>query len=204
MRTKEEFSSNGETLLSSYSNYEGTLIDPKNGMIVYHDIRDEDDSLFEKTIQNVPESDDETSLDESSENEGVFEEIHEAFLDTTRGWLTIATNTLDEIAKQQQKSEEEKEALIDFFIKWVTGDPKLIIAQPYFLNYGITYWQKVYDDSLQAQFAHFILSLLCIPSCEAVCERAFWYQRRVLGDHSLRSGTNTEIHRINYLLQRKR
>ena len=90
-----------------------------------------------------------------------------------------------------------------FFINWVTGDPSKIIAQPLYLNCGVSYWQRVLEDDLQKKFASFILSLLSFPACEAVCERAFWYQRRAIGDQRLRSGENTEIHRINYHLIRK-
>lgn len=197
----DEFSKNADDLLSSYNNYNGTLLDPSYGLVVDHDIRDEDESILKKATRNEFEVKELKLSDESEDEDDDIDEPYEVYIDVSRGWLTIATHAIDEIATQQQKTNEEKEDLINFFIEWVTGVPDLIITQPQFLNFGIRYWQKVYDDEIQTKFARFVLPLLSLPSCEAVCERAFWYQRRVLGDLSLRTGTKTEIHRLNYILQ---
>ena len=206
--TAETFHNKEIQLLHEYREYSGTLLDPKYGTIVDHDIRDEDENLLQATSTIEQESDsssDESTDDDSSDITSFdIEEPHEFYIDPSRGWLTTATNSMEELLKQQQKSETEKEELINFFITWVTGDPDETIPQQRFLNYGVSYWQKVFDDSNQAKFSHFVLPYLSIPSSESICERAFWFQKRILGDHSLRSGQNTEINRINYLLQRKK
>ena len=204
--------------MTLYAEYEGILINPSSGGVVEHDRKDEDENILRRALHNdrnrfVSLSDDEDenapglpdSSDEDDSLDGVFdiEEPYEYEIDTSRGWLTVATNSIEEIAKQQNKSEKEIEELVSFFINWVTGDPSKIIAQPLYLNCGVSYWQRVLEDDLQKKFASFILPLLSFPACEGVCERAFWYQRRAIGDQRLRSGENTEIHRINYHLQRK-
>jgi hypothetical protein len=46
-------------------------------------------------------------------------------------------------------------------------------------------------------FAKFILPLLAIPASEAIVERAFWYQRKLLGDQSMRMSPALETARMN-------
>ena len=117
--------------------------------------------------------------------------------------MTTATNTLEDIARRKSIPEEEIKKLVNFFINWISGDPTSIIKQEAYLQFGIEYWRKVLEDAKQVNFAKFILTLLALPSSEAVCERAFWYQRRVIGDQGMSMGPTTEINRVNYLLMRK-
>ena len=106
--------------------------------------------------------------------------------------MTTATNTLEDIARRKSIPEEEIKKLVNFFINWISGDPTSIIKQEAYLQFGIEYWRKVLEDAKQVNFAKY-----------GRCERAFWYQRRVIGDQDMSMGPTTEINRVNYLLLRK-
>ena len=188
-----------------YSEYEGTLLNPSNGKKIHHD--DTELSLFkEPTPLNEADIDDEKEALETSDNDDDFdiEEPHVAFIDTTIGWLTIATKSLEDLAARKSLTSEQAQELVTFLINWVTGDPTNYIPQQAYLQYGTEYWRKVLEDEKQKKFAQFILPFLALPASEAVCERAFWYQRRVIGDQGMSTGETTEINKINYLLQRKK
>ena len=205
MITTDEYSGNEAKLTTLYEEYEGILINPTCGSVVEHDQYDEDESILRRISSTEFEQQDDFDEphEEEDDNEEDIDEPHEYYIDTSRGWLTVATNAITEISHQFQISDEKSNNLVDFFIKWITSDPKTIIAQPAFLTFGVEYWLKVLEDKEQSSFAEFIIPLLSLPACEGVCERAFWYQRRAIGDQRIRTGENTEIHRINYQLQRK-
>ena len=123
------------------------------------------------------------------------------FVDQTSG-KTIEHDELDidllkkilfKKLKQTEKSDLKMTTAVKLNSLVSSGDPTSIIKQEAYLQFGIEYWRKVLEDAKQVNFAKFILTLLALPSSEAVCERAFWYQRRVIGDQGMSMGPTTEI-----------
>ena len=151
-----------------YHHYNGELVDPTSGKNIVDD--EEELTLLEKHEQDKPsgenhsDSDDEADLESESNDDFEIEEPHIAFIDTTVGWFSLASKTLERIARQRSLPEEEIKKLVKFFIDWVSGDPKLIIKQEAFLQYGIEYWRKVLEDNnkknLHNLFFHYMMIYL--------------------------------------------
>jgi hypothetical protein len=109
------------------------------------------------------------------------------------------------IARNQGLTDEKIFALQEYFLQWITGDPTTIIPDQNLLMKGAKYWEILHSNPHHKAFAHFALPLLAIPASEAIVERAFWYQRRLLGDHSTRMSIAVEQARMNFaMIQRKK
>jgi hypothetical protein len=107
------------------------------------------------------------------------------------------------LAERQGKSPEEIQALEDFFIDWITKDPIETIPMPEALHRGPAFWEIMATIPNQKEFAKFVLPLLALPASEAIVERAFWHQRRILGDQSMRMSQSVEKARLNSALIQK-
>lgn len=115
-----------------------------------------------------------------------------------------ALNTLTELIDRNGITEERKQSLINFFVNWINGDPNTYTVNENLLLHGCRYWIDVASANISSDFASFILPYLSAASSEGICERAFWYQRRTIGDQGMRMTPQTELNRINSLIKRKK
>ena len=63
---------------------------------------------------------------------------------------------------------------------------------------GIKCWRYIEYLPYMKSFAKFVIPLLGITSSESHCERAFWKQRRILGDQCTQTSIKVEKARLNY------
>lgn len=114
-----------------------------------------------------------------------------------------ALNTLTELIDRNGITEERKQALINFFVNWINGDPNTYTVNGNLLLHGCWYWIDVASVNISSDFSSFIFPYLSAASSERICERAFWYQQTTIGDQGMRMSPQTELNRINSLIKRK-
>ena len=66
------------------------------------------------------------------------------------------------------------------------------------LEMGVKCWNSIEYLPLMKSLAKFVIPLLGIVASEANCERAFWKQRRILGDQCTRTSIEVEKARLNF------
>ena len=118
------------------------------------------------------------------------------------GYIT-AMKTLGELLdRNYPNNQKKKEELFDFYVNWINGDPNDYVVNQNLLTQGLKYWINVATSSISGEFASFILPYLSAATSEGICERAFWYQRRSIGDQGMRTSPQTELNRINCQIDR--
>ena len=65
---------------------------------------------------------------------------------------------------------------------------------------GIKCWNYIEYLPHLKEFAHFVIPLMGIVASEASCERAFWQQRRILGDQATRTIIELEKAKLFFAL----
>ena len=111
--------------------------------------------------------------------------------------------TLGELLdRNYPNNQKKKEELFDFYVNWINGDPNDYVVNQNLLTQGLKYWINVATSSISGEFASFILPYLSAATSEGICERAFWYQRRSIGDQGMRTSPQTELNRINCQIDR--
>jgi hypothetical protein len=147
-----------------------------------------------------------TEEEENAETEGSDTEedsdwvLSEVSGTDTLGPLENSARIIEWIGTQSGRSTEEIDGLIKYFISWITGDPRTTIISSSRLKDGLLYWEYMCSVPTHQKYADFILPLLSIPASEAIVERAFWLQRRIIGDHSMGMSSALEHAKLNMAL----
>ena len=125
------------------------------------------------------------------------EEQNEDIEITSEGNLHDCFAAINEICKVQGKTTSTTDAIKTYFNKWLTAAPEEIIPEQSMLNLGASYWETLCSNPKHKIFAEFIVPLFSLSASEAIVERVFWFQRRVLGDVSMGMSPEVEKARLN-------
>ena len=71
------------------------------------------------------------------------------------------------------------------------------------LTKGYLIWEINASKKGNNEFAKFILPLFGTVASEALIERCFWYQKRILGDQSMNMSREVEQARLTLILSKK-
>ena len=198
----------GEDMNAAFEAYKGKLLNPATGTrLTEHDgtdtgdeysISDDDDVLnfnevTDEKIDDHQFSDEEYSSDSYSSDSDVEDLLHdEKMSNTTNGPLQDKVSTLKEIAELQGYSSTDNFDLVNSYIDWITADPSTFLIHQEPLLKGIKCWNYYANVDSLKKFANFVIPLMGIVSSEAMCERVFWQQKRILGDQSTRTTIRLE------------
>lgn len=83
------------------------------------------------------------------------------------------------------------------YIDWITEDPNCLIQFNETLKMGIKCWKYMEYLPHLKSFSHFVIPLMGIVVSEAACERAFWKQKRILGDLCTNMSIELEKDKMN-------
>ena len=152
---------------------------------------DDSESYTEEPSGNINDSDDNDDIE--------LEEV----INESRGHFDDSMIALQEIATSRGYNAEEVASLKVYFADWLTDTPQNTIPYPELLCKGVRYWEFLTNNIEHKQFAKFILPLFSLSGSEAIVERIFWYQRRILGDTSMRMSKSLEKARLNAILKNR-
>jgi hypothetical protein len=119
---------------------------------------------------------------------------------TSDGILEDSANVIKFIADRQKQPPSAISALQTYFINWLSGHPEQTIPNLDRLNSGLSFWEYMATIPKHRLFGDFVLPLLSIPASEAIVERAFSFQRRIIGEQSIRMSIRVEKARLNLAL----
>lgn len=177
-------------------------------------INDDAYSDYDNDYDFFDETSEESSTDESSDSpeknetaavdplEETNENINEKYKNKIKSNGPLVENIciLKEIATTKGYSPEECSQFTMNYIDWITEDPNCLIQFDETLKMGTKCWNYMeYLPHLKA-FSHFVIPLMGIVASEAACERAFWKQRRILGDQCTNMRIEVEKAKLNYAI----
>jgi hypothetical protein len=160
-----------------------------------HSVSPEEESEGETEQSSNDESDDEFDEDFSIPDSGRVKDD---------GPFQNAFRIIRHLAKQTEMENREMMQLFEYFFHWITDDPDENIPDQNYFKLGSRYWELMSTIEEHRTFATFVLPLLSIPASEGIVERAFWYQRRILGDQGMRMSASTEKARMNLAMLRRK
>ncbi|KAK8895144.1 hypothetical protein M9Y10_023586 [Tritrichomonas musculus] len=151
-----------------------------------YDFEDDDDYEDEDdTDENIPIAKENNNNSNQGQNVG-------------KGPLAENLDILKEIASIKGYTPEEIDSLSNKYIEWITDDSSALILHNEVLEMGVKCWNSIEYLPLMKSLAKFVIPLLGIVASEANCERAFWKQRRILGDQCTRTSIEVEKARLNF------
>jgi hypothetical protein len=152
------------------------MISKEERRIIHHRHEDseeapEDESDPEKEHDTNPESDDQSDEEFT---------LPESPSRVNKGPFDNAFRIIRHLAQQKDLDPAVATELFGYFFHWITDNPGEVIPSEDYLKLGPRYWEIMSTIDGHQTFANFVLPLLGIPASEAIVERAFWYQRRIL------------------------
>lgn len=196
----------GKELCEAFSSYHGHLLNSTNGrkLVCHEGADDEEEDYNEREaepvelnfiapVSSINAENEEEDHDSFDDEEDYDDTLHEEDMSTTtNGPLADKITTLKEIAEIQGYSAADIAEIVNSYIDWITGDPDTFLIHQEPLMKGIHCWTYYSSMKSMKKFATFVLPLMGIISSEASCERAFWQQKRILGDQSTKTSTEVE------------
>ena len=181
-------------LKEKFRTFSGILLNHTNSQVIFnHDYEINFMDSEKSDDSENSESDEESHKEDYSESdEDNCIEDSEIFKEDSNGLLSDNIDILKEIAQIKGYLSDDINYLTKVYIQWITEDPQMIIFHKETLEMGIKCWNYIeYLPTLKG-FAQFVIPLLGIVASEASCERAFWHQRRILGDQGGRTSIELE------------
>lgn len=121
-----------------------------------------------------------------------------------KGLIQDCLKAIEEICIAKRFDSEKTDRLKIYFTSWLTDEPESFIPETSMLSTGTKYWELVGNNPEHAEFAQFIVPLFSLAASEAVVERVFWFQRRILGDVSMGTSIEVKKAKLNYsIISRK-
>lgn len=217
------FSDKGEELINEFNNFGGKLVNFKDSKVLkQHNSTESTSELADVSIdpislnllndeptKNNAESDfsddySEYEMNDSDDDDENETEINpenntsEADIGSSYGPLATNISILKEIAQAKGYTPEETTLFVTRYTDWITDDSNLLVMHDETLLMGIKCWRYIEYLPYMKSFAKFVIPLLGITSSESHCERAFWKQRRILGDQCTQTSIKVEKARLNY------
>jgi hypothetical protein len=168
---------------------------------IIHHRQEETDDAQEEESEGEDETDTNPESDDQSDDEFSLPDTPPQ---NDKGPFDNAFRIIRHLAQQRDLDSAVANQVFEYFFHWITDDPEEVIPNPEYLKLGPRYWEVMSTMDGHREFANFVLPFLGIPASEAIVERAFWYQRRILGDQGMRMSAATEKARINLAMLRQK
>ena len=88
------------------------------------------------------------------------------------------------------------------FSSWLTDNISEFTNETWLLTKGIQFWEILSSNKEAPMFAKFITPYFGIVASEAIIERCFWYQRRIIGDSRMQMSKDLEKAMLNMMLSK--
>jgi hypothetical protein len=174
------------------------MISKEERRIIHHRHEDREDAPEE---ESEPENEHDTNPESDDQSDEEFT-LPETPSRKNNGPFDNAFRIIRHLAQQKDLDPAVGIELFGYFFHWISDDPEEVIPNEEYLKLGPRYWDVMSTIEGHKTFADFVLPLLGIPASEAIVERAFWYQRRILGDQGMRMSAATEKARMNLAMIR--
>lgn len=153
----------------------------------------EDDESLESEEEDGYDSD---STDDDQDQD--FDEYEGTLHD--EGIILNCFATIGTLGVTQGLSQESINVLKAQFSSWLTDDISVTTSNSWLLTQGLKIWEVKASEPSGNELARFILPYFGIVASEALVERCFWYQRRIIGDTGMRMSNDVEKARMNLIL----
>jgi hypothetical protein len=176
------------------------MISKEERRIIHHRHEEIDEAPEE---ESEPENEPDTNPESDDQKDEEFT-LPESPSRVNKGPFDNAFRIIRHLVQQKDLKPADATELFEYFFHWITDDPGEVFPSEEYLKLGPRYWEVMSTIEGHKTFASFVLPLLGIPASEAIFERAFWYQRRILGDQGIRMSAATEKARMNLAMLRQK